>query len=59
MRIQSGDLSFIAVLVTAILLIFVANVDAVAVKVIADLVMTYWTVRLSRSRKPVRRAAGK
>ena len=52
MRIQSGDLTFIAVLVTAILLIFVANVDAIAVKVVADLIMTYWTARLSWPRTP-------
>jgi len=58
MRVESGDLTFIAVPVTAILLIFVFHVDAVAVKVIADLVMTYWAARLGRASKPGYRDPG-
>ena len=58
MRFRSGDLAFIAVLVTAILLIFVAKADPVAVKVIADLAMAYWTVRLASSRRAVGGGSG-
>jgi hypothetical protein len=56
MSIRSGrrsarfaDMAFIAVLVTAIILIFLVKLDPVVVKAITDLLITYWTLRIARA----------
>jgi hypothetical protein len=51
MRFRADEWAFIAVLITAILLIFVARIDAVTIKVGADLAIAYWAVRSSRTRR--------
>lgn len=44
------DMVFLAVLVTAMILIFVVGTNPLAVKVLADLVTAYWAVRAAKNR---------
>lgn len=46
-------MAFVAVLVTAIILIFVAKANPLAVKVVADLAAAYWAVWAARNRPHV------
>ena len=50
MHHHTDEMVFIAVLVTAVLLIFVARIDVVALKVIIDLAIAYWMIRNGRRR---------
>ncbi|RZU52352.1 hypothetical protein EV385_4210 [Krasilnikovia cinnamomea] len=52
MWVQAEELAFIAVLVTAILLIFVAKVDPAAVTAVVDLAVALQTVRAARAGGP-------
>jgi hypothetical protein len=44
------DMVFLAVLVTAVILIFVVGTNPLVVKVLADLVVAYWAARAAKSR---------
>lgn len=50
MNKRIDDLEFLAILVTAIILIFVAGANPPAVKVITDLAAAYWAFRATRNR---------
>ncbi|BFU46643.1 hypothetical protein [Krasilnikovia sp. MM14-A1004] len=52
MRMYIDELAFIAVLVTAILLIFVVGVDPAAVTAVVDLAVACQAIRTARSGGP-------
>jgi hypothetical protein len=48
--VRAEEMGFLAVLVTAIILIAVAHADPVAVKIVIDVVIAYWAMRTAKIR---------
>jgi hypothetical protein len=49
---RSVAMAFLAILVTAIIMIYVAGTDSTVVEVAANLAVAYWTIKLAGKRNP-------
>lgn len=54
MNERFDDMVFLAVLVSAIILIFAADANPAGVQVLTDLTAAYWVIRVTRDRRPGR-----